>query len=363
MLSKTKPAEFVQQVHAASLEALNLQDFGEHIMPLLENHFDASGSILYQCGADSMTAISGSLIELYNEVGGYDKSIDPLQAEESRLNLSISILSRLSVWKSYLQSEPFHELMHPREADYLLHIRLTDTDYHAPGMVGLVLSRSFRQPDFGKTEESILEKILAPLSAVAKRSRRLEERIGIAEAILGEARPDQIALGLDGRLLWASRGAEQRLDLRRDRKNGLPDPLVAAARRLGELCRGHGGIKHSISEVMLALPDGGATRVELRIARKSNGERFVLAQLETDGILPETLERLRPFGLTPTEVKVLGLLAQGLSDGEIGRRLFVSHATIRTHVGRILGKLGVASRVQAALLTHGFSHRMDSSPH
>ncbi|MGD8792920.1 MAG: response regulator transcription factor [Anaerolineae bacterium] len=53
--------------------------------------------------------------------------------------------------------------------------------------------------------------------------------------------------------------------------------------------------------------------------------------------------------LTPREVEVLGLIAQGRDNREIAGLLFISETTVRTHVSNILGKLHLASRTQAAL--------------
>ncbi len=53
------------------------------------------------------------------------------------------------------------------------------------------------------------------------------------------------------------------------------------------------------------------------------------------------------FGLSPRELEILQLLAQGKSNQEIGDELFISHRTAGTHVANILGKLGVHSRAAA----------------
>jgi DNA-binding NarL/FixJ family response regulator len=61
-----------------------------------------------------------------------------------------------------------------------------------------------------------------------------------------------------------------------------------------------------------------------------------------------------PDDLTPREVEVLGLIAQGLSNGDIARRLFVSEATVKTHVNNIFSKAGLRDRAQA--VRYAFDH-------
>ena len=71
-------------------------------------------------------------------------------------------------------------------------------------------------------------------------------------------------------------------------------------------------------------------------------ERMARERLAAEGLLPEALK-------TFCGARRLTLVAEGRNNGEIGRQLFISTKTVSVHVSNILGKLGLASRTQAAL--------------
>ena len=64
-----------------------------------------------------------------------------------------------------------------------------------------------------------------------------------------------------------------------------------------------------------------------------------------------------PFGLTARERQVLALVAEGATNRQIGAALFMAEKTASVHVSRILAKLGVRSRTQAAAVAH--RHHLD----
>jgi DNA-binding CsgD family transcriptional regulator/tetratricopeptide (TPR) repeat protein len=120
----------------------------------------------------------------------------------------------------------------------------------------------------------------------------------------------------------------------------------------------------------------GQTLEDLAVARAAAGDvaaaRLALGEavqiytgLGADWDIQRADARLRPYGvrrrragarrpatgwaaLTPTETKVAYLVGEGLSNPDIGRRLFLSRYTVQVHVSRILAKLQVRSRVEVA---------------
>jgi DNA-binding NarL/FixJ family response regulator len=86
----------------------------------------------------------------------------------------------------------------------------------------------------------------------------------------------------------------------------------------------------------------------------------LLAPSVTRRLIEEFGRRPRPVAvrppqlaeLTERELQVLGQVARGLSNAEIATALYVSEATVKTHVAHVLDKLGVRDRVQAVILAY-----------
>jgi DNA-binding CsgD family transcriptional regulator len=70
-------------------------------------------------------------------------------------------------------------------------------------------------------------------------------------------------------------------------------------------------------------------------------------RVRDEGPFAVNTAKLKELGITPREHEILGLIAEGLSNREIGERLFVSENTVKTHSSRLFEKMGVSRRTQA----------------
>ncbi|MCG3044308.1 response regulator [Streptomyces fenghuangensis] len=83
-----------------------------------------------------------------------------------------------------------------------------------------------------------------------------------------------------------------------------------------------------------------------------NVTRRLITEFSRVSGAPRSPLRERVGDLTGRETEVLSLIAQGLSNAEIAERLVVAEQTVKTHVGRILLKLGLRDRTQAAVFAY-----------
>jgi DNA-binding CsgD family transcriptional regulator len=87
------------------------------------------------------------------------------------------------------------------------------------------------------------------------------------------------------------------------------------------------------------------------------GRKVVVKEVTVEVPVPASSDPFVPnhakiaaLGMTPRELEVLQLIAEGLSNKEMAERLFVSENTIKTHTSRVFDKLGASRRTQAVQL-------------
>lgn len=111
------------------------------------------------------------------------------------------------------------------------------------------------------------------------------------------------------------------------------------------------------AEALLARGDREGARAQLDLARAAAadmGARPLLDAVQALGRRGRLEGAVRTGDdlLTDREAEVLGLVAQGLTNRQIGERLFISGKTVSVHVSNLLAKLGVASRAEAVAVAH-----------
>jgi DNA-binding NarL/FixJ family response regulator len=112
-------------------------------------------------------------------------------------------------------------------------------------------------------------------------------------------------------------------------------------------------VEHSV-EVYAGLIAILAAGLGIWLGRSLKKRRpAVVAAAAADGFAPDAA-RLSELGITPRELEILELIAAGLSNREIGERLFVSENTVKTHASRLFDKLGARRRTQAVQIGKSF---------
>lgn len=138
-------------------------------------------------------------------------------------------------------------------------------------------------------------------------------------------------------------------------KNADPDDIVDAIRTVAQ---GHALLAPEVTRRVIgamtargsgraAAPGGDSATAAGSTTAGAPGVSDGAPGVPADTVADPAVEPLPQ--LTSREREVLVLVAKGLSNAEIARQVFVSEATIKTHVSNILAKLGVRDRVQAVV--------------
>ena len=132
---------------------------------------------------------------------------------------------------------------------------------------------------------------------------------------------------------------------------GLTQVLVLTTFDLDEYV--HGALRAGAAGFLLKSVEASRLIEAVKLVAAGDG---VLAPQVTRRLITAFAARPEaavPHGLgdlTEREREVLGCLGEGLSNAQIGTRLHIGETTVKTHVSRVLAKLGLRSRVQAAIL-------------
>jgi DNA-binding NarL/FixJ family response regulator len=126
--------------------------------------------------------------------------------------------------------------------------------------------------------------------------------------------------------------------------NASHEPLAATV-------RGHDVLEQALVACLAALADVASTSGQEERALRLREAIDVLAedQLTAAARLLPTSPRAARCPLTPRELEVLELIAQGLTNRQVAEQLVISERTADTHVQNILGKLRLTCRAQAAI--------------
>jgi len=183
-----------------------------------------------------------------------------------------------------------------------------------------------------------------------------DARLARVERTAAEGRPRGGRLGPEGRA-WIARARAEHA-----RAVGRTDPDLWRT-AVAELAYGHryetARTRWRLAEALLAADDRAAAGAEAGTA---------LAEARTMGAVPladavaDLVRRARlggdvpvspaPDVLTAREAEVLALVAQGLSNRQVGERLFISGKTVSVHVSNLLAKLGASGRTEAVAIAH-----------
>ncbi|GAA4988384.1 response regulator transcription factor [Kineococcus glutinatus] len=197
-------------------------------------------------------------------------------------------------------------------------------------------------------------------------------RAGVRAVLALDQGIEVVAEAADGRAaveaVLAHRPAVVVLDVRMPRLDGL-----AAAEEVRRAAPGTGvvvlttfGEEEYVSRALavgadaFVLKSGDPRELSMAVHAAATGAAFLspavarrLVDAHRDGVLVRREDARERVGrLTPREREVLVLLAEGLSNAQIARRLHLVEGTVKGHVSALLETLGARNRVQAAVTAH-----------
>jgi DNA-binding CsgD family transcriptional regulator len=333
---------------------MELSDFSGSVLQRLQHLMGASGTFLshYDEPGGMPRGVGGSLLGVMREYPPELFHEDPVIRWNRSTPASLFLATGQGFnLEAYARSPAYREFYQRVEIGWMHGIRPTGLPYAARGMFSLMITTPSLERCFDATRIARLRRLEVPLRAAAARMARfkgVQQQQDVLCRVLERGRAALILWDIDGRMIWASPAAQGLL--------GGPIPSTdlqhAAAVALRQLRRGAGCERDRLlgRPARLRSARGAPLTAEFSWLADAEQRPWLLAELA------ECKDASSPLAqLTRSEARVLQLLVQGLSNREISLLLHVSLETTRTHVKRILSKLGVSSRARAARIAQGGS--------
>jgi DNA-binding CsgD family transcriptional regulator len=330
---------------------IDIQDLAGSVLNRLQALIGASGSTLshYESGRREVqrkpTLLGGTLPHMMRDYPAHLLAEDPIYKWNLRLPPSLFIATGENFdMAAFARSRPCHEFYRPHEIGFMCGVRPTGLPYGAQHMFGLMFCMPRIEQRFAAGDLDKLRHLEIPLRAAARRISRfrgLQDRQDVLCQLIERQRGALVLWDADGRLIWASSEA-QRLLAGPAARTDLDHAAALALRqaRRGAVY-GDGALLGRTRQ--LRSGRGAALIVEFSHMHGAAQRPWLLAEIKSAASKHPELKTL-----TNAEVRVLRLLAAGLSNREISERLLVSGETVKTHVKHILCKLGVSSRGKAS---------------
>jgi DNA-binding CsgD family transcriptional regulator len=344
-------------VHAigAAAHATTFDELGKDAFPHLARALDASAALMFvvegERAAPRPHALAGEARTLFPTYMEQIASDDPLfrasAVAEGRVHLPV----RHAGLRAFRKSRAYADFYRPYGVEDKLYMRFSGAHLTDPGATSMGFLRPRRMPEFGDDEIELAQLALPAFEGAARRIATARRDLEALEALA--CANGTFALDCNMRILWVSPAAERLLGPLLAESKELPEVLTVAARRLarfaatGEL----DAMEPAPFSATFDRGDGVMLEADLSVARTSRDEPIVAVSIaQTKPPRALVVQAAARFQLTPAEGDVLALVARGLSNEAIAARQHVSLATVKTHLTRIFRKLGVDSRVQAALV-------------
>jgi DNA-binding CsgD family transcriptional regulator len=347
MLWMRRGGNDVTRVVLATAEAATLDELAVAVPDRVAQLVGAWGGLLYRYDRGRIEPLGGRVAATIPDYRPELVQTDPTQLRARKLapQPRVVLASRAVGRRAFERCAAYVDYYRRYDIERVTCMWLNDRPYATQGMVGMLLARDRHADEFDERDNAQLHEVLAALAAAVRRCERVEalrwrdEGLEAAAAVIDP----YVVLDRDATAIWISPAARSLLG-----RDEVPEALAAAA---SKLLSGNA----TLLELDLALP-GGSVRAALQLAG-DEARRVCVARLEpmTRVVSATIAERLRErFGLTVAETRVLRLVALGLGNAAIAERCDVSIETVRTHVARVLAKLGVATRAQAGVTVWSF---------